>query len=209
MNSRPLSEAEQGDVRDRIVEALIFLSGIELGDMDAQLPVDFDSQHPLESAFSSINELLTAFGTEQEQSRAFKGELEEKLVLIERQREAIRELSTPIIELWAGVLCLPIVGLMDTARSMELTAALLQAVVDKKIKFAIIDITGIEVMDTRTVDHFVRMGRAVRLLGAECALTGINPYIAMTVVHMGLDLSDIATHRTLRDALVQYVKRHG
>ncbi len=208
MNSRQLTPAEVDEVRDRIVDALIFLSGVELGEM-VELPVDFDSQHPLESAFASINELLTAFGTEREQSRAFREELEDKLLLIERQREAIRELSTPLIELWAGVLCLPIVGLMDTARSTDLTGALLQAVVDKKIKFAIIDITGIEVMDTRTVDHFVRMGHAVRLLGADCALTGINPHIAQTVVHMGLDLSGVATFRTLRDALVHYVKRHG
>jgi rsbT co-antagonist protein RsbR len=70
----------------------------------------------------------------------------------------------------------------------------------------IIDITGIQVMDTRTVDHFIRMAKAVRLLGAECALTGTNPHIAQTVVHMGIDLANVVTYRSLRDALQQYVR---
>jgi rsbT co-antagonist protein RsbR len=81
----------------------------------------------------------------------------------------------------------------------------LTTIVEKGSKYAIIDITGIDVMDTRTVDHFIRMAKAIRLLGAECALTGLNPHIAQTVVHMGLDLSDIVTHRSLRDALFRYV----
>ena len=96
---------------------------------------------------------------------------------------------------------------MDTARSAEMTTALLQAVVKQKTRCVIIDITGIDVMDTRTVDHFMQMARAVRLLGAECVLTGVNPHIAQTVVHMGLDLSHIVTHRTLHEALQQYVER--
>ena len=94
---------------------------------------------------------------------------------------------------------------MDTARSAEMTSALLTTIVETGSKYAIIDITGIDVMDTRTVDHFIRMAKAIRLLGAECALTGLNPHIAQTVVHMGLDLSDIVTHRSLRDALFRYV----
>jgi rsbT co-antagonist protein RsbR len=102
-----------------------------------------------------------------------------------------------------------VVGVLDTVRSTEMTGVLLQAIVDKKARHAIIDITGIEVMDTRTVDHFMRMARAVRLLGAECALTGINPHIAQTVVQMGLDLTDIVTHRSLRDALSHYVNTHS
>jgi rsbT co-antagonist protein RsbR len=155
--------------------------------------------------FSSINELISAMGTEQEQSGAFRRDLEEKLATVEQQRAAIKNLSTPIIEVWQGVLCLPVVGVMDTARSAEMTSGLLQAIVEKGAKYAIIDITGIDVMDTRTVDHFIRMAKAIRLLGAECALTGLNPHIAQTIVQMGLELSDIVTHRSLRDALYRYV----
>jgi rsbT co-antagonist protein RsbR len=99
------------------------------------------------------------------------------------------------------------VGIIDTARSVEMTRSLLETIVAKGAKYAVVDITGIEVMDTRTIDHFIRMAKAVRLLGAECALTGLNPHIAQTVVHMGLELGDIVTHRSLRDALHVYVSR--
>jgi len=200
-------ELEQ--VRERVAEALLLLSSVEFGDTSVQLRVDVKSRHPLEAAFNSINELIMAFAAENEQSNAFRRELEGHLEVIEKQRAAIQELSTPIIELWEGVLCLPVVGVLDTVRSTEMTGVLLQAIVDQKARYAIIDITGIEVMDTRTVDHFMRMARAVRLLGAECALTGINPHIAQTVVQMGLDLTDIVTHRSLRDALSYYVSAHS
>ena len=88
-----------------------------------------------------------------------------------------------------------------------MTDALLRAVVRTRARAAIIDITGIEVMDTHTADHFIRMAKAVRLLGAECMLTGINPQIAQTVVHMGLDMADVVSHRSLRDALQHFIDR--
>jgi rsbT co-antagonist protein RsbR len=206
MTDRALSPTEKHEIRSRVTAALDTLVAFESGDYDVQLKIDIH-RHPLNAVFAAINELIAAFGAEQEQGRAFRHELESKLATVEKQRAAIRELSTPVIELWDGVLCLPIVGVMDTARSTEMTSALLDAIVAKKTRYTIIDITGIEVMDTRTVDHFIRMAKAVRLLGAECSLTGISPHIAQTVVHMGIDLSDIVTHRSLRNALQHYVRR--
>ena len=204
MSTRPLLEHELSDLRERVVDALLVLSEVGFGDYDVELRMDFKSKHPFNPVFASLNELIGSFGAEQEQSMAFRRDLEEKLLVVEKQRAAIRELSTPIIELWEGVLCLPVVGIMDTARSTEMTNSLLQAIIEKATRYAIIDITGIEVMDTRTVDHFMRMAKSIQLLGAECALTGISPHIAQTVVHMGLDLDDIVTHRSLRDALAHY-----
>jgi len=205
--SAELSTVQLDDLRERIVDALITMSEVAFGDYGAQVRVDFRSRHALNGVFASMNELIAAFGAEQEQGRAFRRELEQKLHIVDKQRAAIRELSTPIIELWEGVLCLPVVGIMDTARSTEMTNSLLDAIVQKKTLYTIIDITGIEVMDTRTVDHFMRMAKSIRLLGAECALTGISPHIAQTVVHMGLELDDVVTHRSLRDALAHYVHR--
>jgi rsbT co-antagonist protein RsbR len=98
-----------------------------------------------------------------------------------------------------------VVGIVDSARSSQMTDILLQAVVEKRTRCAIIDITGIEVMDTKTVDHFIRMAKAVRLLGSQCVLTGVSPNIAHTMVNMGIDLSDVTTHRSLREALKSYV----
>ena len=206
MNTKELGQDELLDLRERVVDALLALSEVGFGEDGVSLRMDFKTRHPFNGIFASLNELITAFGAEQEQSSAFRRELEEKLTIVDKQRDAIRELSTPIIELWEGVLCLPVVGVMDTARSTEMTNALLQTIVDKKTRYTIIDITGIDVMDTRTVDHFMRMARAVKLLGAECALTGISPHIAQTVVHMGLELDDIVTRRSLRDALAVYVR---
>ena len=206
MNDRPLTQEEKDDVRTKVSEAMDALIGFDLGNYAVQLKIDA-RRHPLNGVFAAINELIAAFGAEQEQGKVFREELESKLAMVEKQRAAIRELSTPVIELWDGVLCLPIVGVMDTARSTEMTSTLLDAIVVKKARYTIIDITGIEVMDTRTVDHFIRMAKSVRLLGAECSLTGISPNIAQTVVHMGIDLSDIVTHRSLRDALWHYVRK--
>src|SRR6187551_96046 len=205
MTGRAMSEDELDEVRDTVVDALLILANVAQGDCSTQLEVDLHGSNPLSFLLAGINDLIFTLGTEQEQSAVFRRELDERLATIEQQRSAIRSLSTPVIEVWRGVLCLPVVGVMDTARSAEMTSALLTTIVEKGSRYAIIDITGIDVMDTRTVDHFIRMAKAIRLLGAECVLTGISPHIAQTVVHMGLDLSDIVTHRSLRDALYRYV----
>jgi rsbT co-antagonist protein RsbR len=209
MTGRSMSEDELEEVRETVVTALLTLANVAEGDCSNQLEVDLQGSNPLSFLLAGINDLIFTLGTEQEQSSVFRRELDDRLATIEQQRSAIRSLSTPVIEVWRGVLCLPVVGVMDTQRSAEMTSALLTTIVEKGARYAIIDITGIEVMDTRTVDHFIRMAKAIRLLGAECALTGLNPHIAQTVVHMGLDLSDIVTHRSLRDALFRYVTGAG
>jgi rsbT co-antagonist protein RsbR len=206
LNSNPPVDSEQ-KILESVADALLVLSNVGFGDYNTRLTVDPSDSSPLASLFSGINEMISALSTEEEKNRSYQRELEEKLATIEQQKVAIQELSTPIMEVWEGVLCVPVVGLMDTARSSEMTGALLQAVVENSARCAIIDITGIDVMDTRTVDHFIRMAKAIRLLGAECVLTGISPHIAQTVVHMGLDLTNVVTHRSLRDALQQYVNR--
>jgi rsbT co-antagonist protein RsbR len=197
------------EILETVADALITLANVGYGDYTTRLKIDPNDTSPIAALYSGINDMIASLSVEQEKSRAYQAELEEKLATIEKQRATIRELSTPIMEVWDGVLCLPVVGIMDTARSAEMTTELLQAIVDKKTRCAIIDITGIDVMDTRTVDHFMRMARAVRLLGAECVLTGINPHIAQTVVHMGIDLANIVTHRTLHEALQQFVERRA
>jgi rsbT co-antagonist protein RsbR len=206
MNTIESSESElDQQILESVADALLVLSNVGYGDYSTRLELRDGDSSPLASLYAGINDMIAALGVEQEKNRRYQEDLEGKLATIERQRVAIQELSTPIMEVWDGVLCVPVVGLMDTARSSEMTSALLRAVVEKSARCAIIDITGIDVMDTRTVDHFVRMAKAVRLLGSECVLTGMNPHIAQTVVHMGLDLSNVITHRNLRDALQQYV----
>jgi len=168
-----------------------------------------DDYGELEMAFSIFVDDMAAAQRSLEEALAryetANRELEEKLATIEHQQNAMRELSSPLIEVWAGVLCLPVVGIVDTQRSAEMSAALLDAVVGRQVRVAIVDLTGVDVIDTKTADHFLKMTRAVRLLGAECVLTGIKPAVAQTLVHIGVDLTAITTLRSLRDALQRHL----
>ncbi|MBL9039121.1 MAG: STAS domain-containing protein [Archangium sp.] len=121
--------------------------------------------------------------------------------IADRSAMALRELSTPIISVWDGVLTLPIIGMVDTVRGAEMTEHLLSRVSSDQAEFVIIDITGVAVVDTRTADSFIRMSEAVRLVGAECFLTGISPAIAQTIAQLGIDTTRIRTLRRLSDAL--------
>jgi rsbT co-antagonist protein RsbR len=173
--------------------------------------------HPEQDQFSELETAFTTFVEELARAkRALKEalgrhevanrELEEQLRMIELQQAAMRELSTPIIEVWAGVLCLPVVGIVDSQRSAEMTESLLEMVVTKQASTAIVDITGIDVMDTKTADHFIKMAKAIRLLGAECIVTGINPGIAQTLIQIGVDLTQVRTMRNLREALQFHIR---
>jgi rsbT co-antagonist protein RsbR len=203
MDDRTLAE----HMLHHIADILVVVADVGSGDYTVRLQSRLPEDNPVTTLLGGINEMIDSLARAQERSDLFRKELEEKLATIEVQRAAIRELSTPVIEVWEGVLCLPVVGVLDTTRSAEMTESLLSAIVEKKADCAIIDITGIQVMDTGTADHFLRMARAVQLLGAECLLTGINPAIAQTIIHMGVDLSGVVTHRTMRTALQYCIDR--
>jgi anti-anti-sigma regulatory factor len=128
-------------------------------------------------------------------------ELEEKLRTITRQREAISQLSSPIIQVWEGVLTVPIVGVIDSARAAHLLENLLAAVLRARARFAILDLTGVDTVDTWAADHFFKIVRAVELLGARCIISGIKATVAQTMVEFGIDISRIVTMATLEDAL--------
>ena len=199
-----MNDDRRRDLEDQVSAILDLLGDVTAGkyrSLETALP----DTHPMGALIRGVNEAIAALASAQERAREYLTELEEKLAVIERQRTAIRELSTPVIEVWDGVLCLPIVGILDTGRSLDLTQVVLHGVVEKRARCVIVDVTGIGVMDTRTVDQLIRMAKAVALLDARCYVTGISPVIAQTLDQMGVDLSTVATRRTLRDALQQYV----
>ncbi|WP_437290849.1 PAS domain-containing protein [Sorangium sp. So ce406] len=132
--------------------------------------------------------------------------LAEKLHLIEAQAEAIRNLSTPIIEVWDGVLILPIVGFVDRERANQMTEALLDAVVTSGSSHVIVDLTGVDIIDTEVASHLMKMLDAVRMLGAQGVLSGIRPEVARTIVALGVDLSRLPTRNGLRDALLDCIR---
>jgi rsbT co-antagonist protein RsbR len=128
-------------------------------------------------------------------------ELRAKLELIQEQQRVIRALSTPIIQVWDRVLTLPLVGMFDSTRAADVMDSVLHEVARTRARYAILDLTGIEVMDTATAGHLIKLSEAMRLLGAEGIITGIHPAIAQTIVGLGLDLTSIVTRATLREGL--------
>lgn len=129
--------------------------------------------------------------------------------VIRRQGEEMLELSTPVIQLWDGVLALPIIGTLDSARTQVVMEALLQQVVATRSPIAILDITGVPTVDTLTAQHLLKTVAATRLMGAECIISGIRPQIAATIVHLGVDLSAVITKATLADAFQVALGRVG
>lgn len=132
---------------------------------------------------------------------------EENRELIERLRVSLDELSTPVLELWQDVLVLPVIGLVDTQRSAQMTERALAEITRQRARFLVVDLTGVEVLDTSTADRFLRLARAVHLLGAECIVSGIQPAVARTLVEIGVSLEGLETKRNLRQALALCKRR--
>ena len=129
--------------------------------------------------------------------------------VIARQQEEMLELSTPVVTLWDGIVALPLIGTLDSARTQVVMESLLQAIVQTNSRFAIIDITGVPTVDTLVAQHLLKTITAARLMGAECILSGIRPQIAQTIVHLGINLEDVITKAKLSDAFKLALERSG
>ena len=129
--------------------------------------------------------------------------------IIARQQRQLLELSTPVVELWQGVLALPLIGTLDSERTQVVMESLLQKIVETSAPLAIIDITGVPTVDTLVAQHLLKTVAAARLMGADCIISGIRPQIAQTIVHLGVDLADVVTKATLADAFAIALKRIG
>jgi rsbT co-antagonist protein RsbR len=129
--------------------------------------------------------------------------------IISRQQQELLELSTPVIKLWDGVLAVPMIGTLDSNRTQLVMEALLQRIVETEAVLAIIDITGVPTVDTLVAQHLLKTVTAIRLMGADCIISGIRPQIAQTIVHLGIDLQGVTSKATLADALAVALKRTG
>src|SRR4029077_18725138 len=129
--------------------------------------------------------------------------------VINRQQQELLELSTPVVTLWDGVLALPLIGTLDSARTQGVMESLLQRIVDTGSLIAILDITGVPTVDTLVAQHLLKTIAAARLMGADCIISGIRPQIAQTIVHLGVDLNTVTTKATLADAFKVALKRTG
>ena len=152
----------------------------------------------------NANALLDALGlytTEQHQRM--------RESIIARQQQEMIELSTPVVELWQGILALPLIGTLDSARSQVVMESLLNEVVKTGSMIAIIDITGVPTVDTLVAQHLLKTVAAARLMGADCIISGVRPQIAQTIVHLGIDLSQVVTKASLSDAFALALRRRG
>jgi rsbT co-antagonist protein RsbR len=205
----------------RLQRILDVLALVVLGDYEPQQVEIAIPERP--DAFAHLEETINVLARELAEARAeneayvrrlqdSEAALAQKLATIEQQRAAIVELSTPIIEIWEDVLVLPVVGTVDTRRSADMTERLLARIVEKESKSVIIDVTGVDVVDTMTADHFVRMIKATRLLGCHCVVTGVSPEVAHTLVRLGVNLGRVQTLRSLKDGLkacLRHLRAHA
>jgi rsbT co-antagonist protein RsbR len=164
-----------------------------------ELPNDADALGEAAWVATAILDKLGLYTTE-----AFMKSREE---VIQRQQHELLELSTPVVQLWEGILALPLIGTLDSARTQVVMESLLQAIVRTGAGLAIIDITGVPTVDTLVAQHLLKTVAAARLMGADCIISGIRPQIAQTIVHLGVDLSEVTTKATLADAFTLALRR--
>ena len=129
--------------------------------------------------------------------------------VIVRQQQELLELSTPVVQLWDGILALPLIGTLDSARTQVVMESLLQKIVETGAAISIIDITGVPTVDTLVAQHLLKTVAAARLMGADCIISGIRPQIAQTIVHLGVDLTNVITKSTLADAFIVALQKSG
>jgi rsbT co-antagonist protein RsbR len=127
--------------------------------------------------------------------------------IIQRQQREMMELSTPVVQLWENILALPLIGTLDSERTQVVMESLLHKIVETGASIAIIDITGVPTVDTLVAQHLLKTVAAARLMGADCIISGIRPQIAQTIVHLGVNLSEVTTKASLADAFLIALKR--
>jgi len=179
-----------------MAESFNVLGAVRSGDLSVRVS---------DEMVESENELLGMLGKSLNETIA---DIEMQINTIRRQQESqaamehlVRQLQTPILEIWDDVLALPVIGMVDSRRSQEMMETLLVEIVNNRCKYVILDITGVEIVDTRTADHFVKVMKSAELLGTRCIMTGIRPAVAQTLVELGVDLSSIRTLRNLQEGL--------
>ncbi len=202
LSSLSRSNAAQGQ---SVGETSVFLLALKkplLSVLHEQLKGSDSAQ--LTSAFWTVTMLVDSMA--QFTATTFQRAREE---IITRQQEELLELSTPVVKLWEGVLAVPMIGTLDSNRTQIVMETLLQKILETGSELAIIDITGVPTVDTLVAQHLLKTVTAIRLMGADCIISGIRPQIAQTIVHLGIDLQGISTKASLADALALALQRTG
>ncbi len=171
---------------------------------DTFLAVLQDSDPAAAADFPRFSRLIDGLGL-----LTFEAFAKARETVIVNQTEQLLELSTPVVKLWDGIVAVPLVGTLDSARTQVVMESLLETLVSSGSEHAIIDITGVPAVDTQVAQHLLKTVVAARLMGAECVISGIRPQIAQTIVDLGIEFGDIATKASLADALRLTLRRAG
>jgi len=208
MESTNITNAKQ-----RIEHIEDILSSVAAGDLDLRIESEYEDD--LTGIEEAINLLIDDLTHELKKSLKLKAEMEEKLLKIQdqqktilQQQEDLMELSSPVSKVWENILILPVIGTLDSQRTQVMMENLLQKIVATGCTTAILDITGVPTVDTQVANHLLKTVTAARLLGAECIVSGISPAIAQTIVHLGINLSNILTKATLQDAMIYALRKN-
>lgn len=190
---------ELAELERRIAAIEIAIAAAATGDFDARLEIVEDDE--LSSVESSINVMLESLQALFEENRRKHAELEQSLATITEQRAAIRELSTPVLEVWDEVLVMPIMGIVDIPRCADIMSNLLQAVASSRTRCVILDLTGVPSIDHTAADGLMKVVQGARLLGARCLLTGLSPTLSRTLAELDTPTESLRTLRNLKAGL--------
>ncbi|HEX4830992.1 MAG TPA: STAS domain-containing protein [Trebonia sp.] len=196
-----LDELSRSRARDGFTPSETALAVFSLKDAVYELVADSADMVP---EYLTLSRLLDDLGL-----RTFEAYSSAREQIIADQSAAMMELSTPVVRLWEGIIAVPLVGTLDSARTQVVMERLLEALVASGAAHAVIDITGVPTVDTEVAQHLLKTVSAVRLLGAECTISGIRPQVAQTIVSLGIEFGDIATKATLADALAVAFRQAG
>ncbi|TDC34913.1 STAS domain-containing protein [Micromonospora sp. 15K316] len=198
-----LAELSRGRARQGFSATETAISVFALKDVLLELLESHGGESTLRDyvAFSGLIDAMGLF--------TFESYVRTREGLIADQAEQLLELSTPVVKLWEGVVAVPLVGTLDSARAQVVMERLLQTLVDTGSPYAIIDITGVPAVDTQVAQHILKTVVAARLMGADCIISGIRPQIAQTIVALGIEFGDIATKASLADALRHVLRLTG
>ena len=207
------ANTEIKNAKTRIEHIEDVLSSVAAGELDIRIESDIEDD--LTGIEQAINLLIDDLTHELKKSLKMKEEMEDKLHKIQdqqktilQQQEDLMELSSPVSKVWDNILILPVIGTLDSQRTQVMMENLLQKIVVTGCTTAILDITGVPTVDTQVANHLLKTVTAARLLGAECIVSGISPAIAQTIVHLGINLSQILTKATLQDAMIYSMKKN-
>jgi rsbT co-antagonist protein RsbR len=190
------------DVDDAAIERLLAALGtISGGNLKATLPEVDPAKPSLAALTAGIGAVIEAWRAAERKARRAKRDLESKLATIETQAAAIRELSTPVLEIWDDILLVPVVGVLDKRFGREIVDTLLPAITKAQATHVIFDVTGVDVVDQDTAAQLLKLVRASNLLGASSVLTGIQPGVAEMFARIGADFGGVQTLGTLREGL--------